>query len=148
MLRIKSLVLGTAAAACLAIGLAPAATAATPPAGSAAPSAKSLYAPSVLVLTKSQGADAPVERAVMLRCLPVGGDHPVAADACSALNKAGGDPAALPAAVGEPSTACTTDWRPVTVTVQGTWDGRLVHYTKTFGNTCEMEKQTSSVFAF
>ncbi|MEU1151190.1 subtilase-type protease inhibitor [Streptomyces sp. NPDC005863] len=106
-----------------------------------APQTKSLYAPSALVLTVGQGEDADsvaVERAVTLTCAPrPAGTHPAAAAACAELSKVGGEFAQLVG--GAPDVMCTKEWRPVTVTVAGVWNGKHVNWSKTFGNRCEMK---------
>lgn len=102
---------------------------------------KSLYAPSVLVFTVGQGEDADsatVERAVTLTCAPrPAGTHPAAAAACAELNKADGQFAQL--VRGTSDVMCTKEWRPVTVSVAGVWNGKHVNWSKTFGNQCEMK---------
>ncbi|MET8690305.1 SSI family serine proteinase inhibitor [Streptomyces sp. NPDC004732] len=106
-----------------------------------APQAKSLYAPSALVLAIGQGENAEsaaVERAVTLTCAPrPAGSHPSAAAACAELAKVGGEFTQL---VGTTSDAiCTKEWRPVTVTVGGVWNGKHVNWTTTFANQCTMK---------
>ncbi|MFJ8298260.1 SSI family serine proteinase inhibitor [Streptomyces sp. NPDC094447] len=49
--------------------------------------------------------------------------HPHRAEACAALDAAGGDFDALP---GEPDRSCTADHSPVTLSAQGTFRGRTV----------------------
>ncbi|MEU0005162.1 protease inhibitor [Streptomyces sp. NPDC006314] len=113
----------------------------------AAPS--SLYAPSALVLTTGHGNDAATatpERAVTLACAPgASGTHPAAAQACAELRGANGDFDALKAQDG---VWCTKVYDPVTVTVQGVWQGKRVSYERTFGNTCVKDAIAGSVFAF
>ncbi|WP_055567958.1 SSI family serine proteinase inhibitor [Streptomyces atriruber] len=106
-----------------------------------APKVKSLYAPSALVLTVGQGEDVDsvaVERAVTLTCAPrPAGTHPSAAAACAELAKVGGQFTQL---VGTGSDAiCTKEWRPVTVSVRGVWNGKHVDWTNTFANQCTMK---------
>ncbi|MFG2650531.1 subtilase-type protease inhibitor [Streptomyces sp. NPDC048436] len=102
--------------------------------------AASLYAPSSLVLAVGQGEDAATAtmlRAVTLTCMPkASGSHPSPSAACAELRAADGDFAQL---VGSPSgMACTKEWKPVVVSVDGVWQGRRVAWSKTFGNSCEM----------
>jgi hypothetical protein len=105
----------------------------------------SLTAPSVLVLTFAQGErPEPVQRAVALRCLPTGGDHPAPVAACRDLEIAGGDFTRLPIS-DEP---CTFEYRPVTVTAHGVWQGSMRSYSGTFPNRCVMIQRTGSVFPF
>jgi hypothetical protein len=105
----------------------------------------SLYAPSVLVLTFAAGEEPePVQRAVSLRCMPPGGDHPAPAAACRDLEEAGGDFARLPVS----RDPCTFEYRPVTVTARGVWRGSMRSYSATFPNRCVMIRRTGSVFPF
>ncbi|MEU6123385.1 subtilase-type protease inhibitor [Streptomyces sp. NPDC047123] len=131
---LKAVGTATAAAACVL-----AATAGT--AQAQAPQTKSLYAPTALVFTVGQGEDAAsatVERAVTLTCAPrPAGTHPAAAAACAELTKVNGQFGMLVTA--EPTVACTKEWRPVTVSVGGVWNGRHVSWSATFGNRCEMQ---------
>ncbi|MEU6994661.1 subtilase-type protease inhibitor [Streptomyces sp. NPDC046465] len=106
-----------------------------------APKTRSLHAPSALVFTVGQGEDADsatVERAVTLTCAPrPGGSHPAAAAACAELGQVNGQFAEL---VGTTSDAiCTKEWRPVTVTVAGVWNGKHVSWSESFANQCEMK---------
>jgi len=106
---------------------------------------RSLYAPSALVLSLGYGEDArSVQRAVMLRCTPLGGDHPGVAAACAALDEVDGDFAALSGESG----ACTREYNPVTVTVDGVWRGRHTHYRATFSNPCMLVRAKGPVFEF
>lgn len=110
------------------------------------PPRKALFAPSELVLTVSSGEDATyAQRAVGLRCAPTsGGDHPDAVGACTALHGADGDFEALSGA----RRMCTMIYRPVTVTAQGVWQGRMVSYHETFPNECTMRRERGVVFDF
>ncbi|WP_280267103.1 subtilase-type protease inhibitor [Nocardia wallacei] len=81
-------------------------------------------------------AGAPAEREVTLSCEPRGGTHPNVDAACDALAAVDGDFDALPQ---DPHRMCTKIWDPVTITATGTWNGRAVDYTHTFGNNCERE---------
>lgn len=142
------------AASCLALfgalATAPAAQAA-PATAQAAPAAAgqakafSLYPPSALVLSIGYGENTDtVQRAVMLRCRPHGGDHPNVPAACAALDQVGGDLAALS---GEPG-MCTREYRPVTVVVNGVWQGRRTSYRETFSNPCVLIRAKGPVFEF
>ncbi|AZM51377.1 protease inhibitor protein [Streptomyces sp. WAC 01529] len=106
-----------------------------------APGPKSLYAPSALVLTVGQGEDAnsaAVERAVTLTCAPrPAGSHPSPAAACAELTKVGGQFAQL--VNDRPDAICTKEWRPVTVTINGVWNGKHVSWAATFSNRCTMK---------
>ncbi|MCS0603705.1 subtilase-type protease inhibitor [Streptomyces sp. LP11] len=108
-----------------------AATATAAPAG--------LYAPSALVLTVShpgQTADT-AARAVTLSCAPgATGTHPAPAAACAELRAAGGQLDSLLSTT--PGQACTRIWSPVTVTVDGVWQGTRTSWKHSFANACEM----------
>jgi hypothetical protein len=111
----------------------------------AAAQPRSLYAPSVLVLTVAQGTDPePVQRAVALRCTPRGGDHPAPERACRALDRVDGDFTRLTPG----RWTCTLEYRPLTVTARGVWRGRLVGRTATYPNRCALLRATGKVFAF
>ena len=43
---------------------------------------------------------------------------------------------------------CTTEYAPVTAHIEGTWRGREVDWTRTFGNRCDMARTTGVVMAF
>ncbi|WP_327324348.1 subtilase-type protease inhibitor [Streptomyces sp. NBC_01210] len=125
----------------------------TQPAQPAQPAnAKSLYAPSALVLSFSRGEDAAtatVERAVTLNCAPrPAGTHPAPAAACAELSAVNGEFAVL---TEKPShKTCTRQWSPVVISAQGVWQGKHVTWSATYGNECEMEGSMAGgkVFAF
>ncbi|MDE9367382.1 SSI family serine proteinase inhibitor [Luteipulveratus sp. YIM 133132] len=79
-----------------------------------------------------------------LRCNPAGGFHKDPAAACSELIKVNGEPQHL---FVHPEVMCTRDYRPVTARMTGYWGDRMVSYTKTFGNACNMWAATGPVFA-
>ncbi|GGU79712.1 SSI family serine proteinase inhibitor [Lentzea flava] len=81
--------------------------------------------------------------AYSLTCNPDGGDHPAADAACAEIEAARGDFTALP---GEPGMLCTYLYDPVTVSATGRWMGQEVNYQETFPNTCELIRETGSVF--
>ena len=89
-------------------------------------------------------ADAGYAAAVTLTCEPTGGAHPRAAKACAALAKVAGDPARLTA---KPA-MCTLEYAPITAEITGTWRGRAVDWSHTFGNSCDLARTTGVVFAF
>jgi hypothetical protein len=95
-------------------------------------------------LTLGVIADAGWATAVLLRCSPPGGGHPSPAKACAALKAAGGDPAKLRSA----AVMCTLQYAPVTASITGTWKGKKVRWTRTFGNTCELARATGVIFQF
>ncbi|WP_211763374.1 SSI family serine proteinase inhibitor [Kutzneria sp. CA-103260] len=83
----------------------------------------------------------------LLRCDPVGGDHPHAQAACRDITAAAGDFDRLP---GDPVRgvcgAGSALYDPVTVSATGTWDGATVDYRKTFVNQCRLRLATGLVF--
>lgn len=113
--------------------------------------AMSLYPPSALVLTVAPGTGddgQSVQRAVTLSCAPTpSGTHPAAKGACAELKHNQGDFAAITA--GPPlGVVCTKEWRPITVTADGVWDGQRVSYRYTFGNPCIKQAGQGIVFDF
>ncbi|MGY0063076.1 subtilase-type protease inhibitor [Streptomyces sp. LZ34] len=110
-----------------------------------------LHPASALVLSYGEGEDvgsAPVRRAVTLSCRPTPtGTHPTPGQACAELRAADGAFQALTART-EPGRACTKEWRPVTVTAEGVWEGRRVWYEHTFPNPCFKNNLRSQVFDF
>ncbi len=118
------------------LGLAgPAAAAATGP--GAAPRPKTQ-------LVLSYMADAGYAAAVTLTCDPAGGAHPKGAKACAALKKVSGDPARF-----QPGkTVCTMEYAPIVVEITGTWRGRTVDWSRTFGNRCDLARTTGALFSF
>ena len=92
----------------------------------------------------SYTADPGYAAAVTLTCEPAGGGHPKPAKACAVLKKVSGDPARL-----KPRrTMCTLEYAPVTAEITGTWRGRTVHWSQTFGNPCDLTRTTGVIFAF
>ncbi|ANP51734.1 hypothetical protein J2Z21_009438 [Streptomyces griseochromogenes] len=137
---------GTAAAALCVIGTALAATSAT---ATAAPA--SLYAPSALVLTVSYpgGSTDTAARAVTLSCAPgASGTHPSPAAACADLRKVEGRLDSLLSTT--PGQVCMHLWSPVTITVDGVWQGTRTSWKHTFANACEMNHavEQNSLFSF
>ncbi|MFD4549566.1 subtilase-type protease inhibitor [Streptomyces sp. NPDC058466] len=111
----------------------------------------SLYAPSALVLTVSHpgGTTDSAARAVTLSCAPrATGTHPDPAAACADLRNANGQPDTLLSPVG--GQVCMRLWAPVTITVDGVWQGTRTSWKHTFVNACEMNNAVSqsSLFAF
>ncbi|MEV8022316.1 SSI family serine proteinase inhibitor [Streptomyces sp. NPDC086554] len=97
-----------------------------------------------LFLTVSGGDNSWI-RGVLLKCEPEpSGRHPLAAKACAAIEKAGGDLEALPAESG----ICTRQYAPVTVSASGTYRGRPVGWRKTYDNACTMAYSTGNLFRF
>ena len=97
-----------------------------------------------LFLTVS-GDDSTWIRGVLLRCEPEpSGPHPHAAEACAAIDEAGGDLDALPVEQG----ICTKEYAPVTVSASGVHRGRPISWHKTYANACTMAYSTGDVFRF
>ncbi|MET9467465.1 subtilase-type protease inhibitor [Streptomyces sp. NPDC006544] len=119
-------------------------------AGAAPSGTDSLYAPSALVLSVTDGVDATsgtVLRAVTLVCAPrAGGTHPATAAACTELRANGPELDAL--ARPRPDAACTREWSPVTVTADGVWQGRRLSYSYTYANACGLRNSTGVLFGF
>ncbi|QMU76523.1 hypothetical protein GXW83_12990 [Streptacidiphilus sp. PB12-B1b] len=120
-------------------------------AGTAVPQAQAapmLQEPQALVLAVSGPgvtASSGVEQAVTLGCTPeASGDHPDAAAACAALDRVGGDPAALPAGDG----MCPQIYLPVTAEAMGVWNGQRVSFQRTYTNECVMLRAAGAVFDF
>ncbi|WP_406065925.1 subtilase-type protease inhibitor [Streptomyces sp. NBC_01077] len=103
----------------------------------------SLYTPSAVVLSISKGADASsatVLRAVTLSCAPTaGGTHPAPEAACAELKATsqGGAFEGLLASP-DPDRMCPQHFDPVTVTLDGVWEGSRTSWQYTFANTCAM----------
>ncbi|MDF5756474.1 SSI family serine proteinase inhibitor [Spongiactinospora sp. TRM90649] len=86
-------------------------------------------------------------RHVYLVCSPVRGtSHPYAWSACNQLERAEGNIEDIRAIT--PWFGCTRQYRPVTVTANGWWDGRYIRYQRTFDNSCSMRARTGSIFRF
>ncbi|MEU8623077.1 SSI family serine proteinase inhibitor [Streptomyces sp. NPDC048623] len=71
--------------------------------------------------------------------------HPHPESACVALDEAGGNLDALP---GSPLTRCSDVHNPVTVTAQGTYQGRRIDWSRTYTNECQAYAATGAVFDF
>jgi hypothetical protein len=95
-------------------------------------------------LVVSYMADAGYATAVVLTCNPVGGVHPKAAAACTALKKVGGRPERLKPA----RTLCTLEYAPITAQITGTWKGKKVRWARKYPNHCDLTRSTGVVFAF
>ena len=44
--------------------------------------------------------------------------------------------------------ACTLEYAPITAAITGIWKGRIVNWSKTFLNGCDMARTTGSIFDF
>ncbi|MFF2944099.1 subtilase-type protease inhibitor [Streptomyces niveus] len=121
-----------------------------PAPGTSPTGAESLYAPSALVLTVTDGADhksGTVRRAVTLSCAPTpSGSHPDAVGACAELKENGAKFDSI--TTSGTNRVCTKEWEPVTVTADGAWEGKRVAYVHTFSNSCAMNGGRGAVFTF
>ncbi|GAA3478605.1 SSI family serine proteinase inhibitor [Streptomyces yanii] len=109
-----------------------------------APTAHADAPGSTLFLTVS-GSENTWIRGIGLQCpLTSWSHHPKAAEACAALDEAGGDLDELP---GNPH-PCPLIHDPVTVTAQGTYNGAAVDWQRTYPNACVMEATAGPVFDF
>ncbi|MFF1748159.1 subtilase-type protease inhibitor [Streptomyces mirabilis] len=136
-------------------GLVVTALAATAGLAAATPSAHaepaSLYAPSALVLTiaSGEGPNAVIQRAATLSCAPrPTGTHPSPASACAELRQTAGDFHTLLSS--EDNRICPMIYAPVTVSIDGVWQGQRISWQQTFTNGCKMDAatDTSTVWAF
>ncbi|GGY17231.1 subtilase-type protease inhibitor [Streptomyces tanashiensis] len=113
----------------------------------------SLYAPSAVVLSIGKGADAgsaTVLRAVTLSCAPTaGGTHPAPEDACAELKATspGGTFEGLLNSP-DPDRMCPQHFDPVTINVDGVWEGSRTSWQYTFTNTCTMDATLNGGAAF
>lgn len=96
-------------------------------------------------LTLSRSVDGRGHAVATLFCDPDGGTHTSPKPACDLLRETKGD---LGRRVPNPDVICTKEYLPHRVTAFGTWEGRPVRYTRTFGNRCEMNAVTGAVFNF
>ncbi|GAA2091053.1 hypothetical protein GCM10009801_56470 [Streptomyces albiaxialis] len=150
----KRVATGAAAvASCLAMtaGAAGTASAAQPAEAPKAAKAAKAAGTSTLVLGVGHGGFTGrmvPSRVVTLECgayVP-GGDHPRAARACDDLERVDG---AFSSLVGlNRNDACTKEFSPVTVTVDGYWKGRHVNFAHTFENPCVKRLNASYLFQF
>jgi subtilisin inhibitor-like len=93
-----------------------------------------------------EAGDQGVASTVELQCYPDGGTHPNAVNACSELTLVNGDFEQLPVTPGP--AACTMEFRPVTASARGFWNGEKVKWDKEFSNPCTMHSGTGTVFGF
>ncbi len=95
-------------------------------------------------LTLSYMADAGYAAALKLGCDPATGPHPHRKQACAELKKAGGRPDRLTPT----RSMCYLIYAPIRADITGTWKGRPVTWSKTYGNQCEMNRATGVLFQF
>jgi Subtilisin inhibitor-like len=95
-------------------------------------------------LTLSYMAEAGYATAVRLWCEPARGVHPQRVKACRTLRNVDGRPSRIKPA----HTMCILIYAPITAEVRGTWRGRPVRWSHTFGNSCEMTRATGVLFRF
>ncbi|NUS72716.1 MAG: protease inhibitor [Corynebacteriales bacterium] len=70
--------------------------------------------------------------------------HPHAAQACEALDAAGGDFDQLQ----HQDSACVLLFDPITVTARGIYNQRVIQWQHTYGNECQMRAATGEMFVF
>ncbi|GAB3442391.1 hypothetical protein GCM10027570_09550 [Streptomonospora sediminis] len=113
------------------------------PAESVRPAAQ---VPDAVMKLSVTGPDRKAAETTTLNCAPAGGSHPNAQDACEALQRAGGDFAAL--GKRNEQRVCTLRYAPVTVSATGTWHGAPVDYSEKFSNACVASVETERIFDF
>lgn len=101
-------------------------------------------APTQLVLKRAVVSETP--RTVTLRCDPVGGTHPKAAQACADLARSHGDLTVDPKS--KRPQACFMIYAPVTVSAEGRWHGEAYQNLARYPNTCVLKGKTGSIFDF
>jgi hypothetical protein len=122
------------------------AAAALASAGSIPAHADARQVASTLIFTIASGENpSPLGKKTVLSCEPADGMHPHAQEACQELVMVDGDFDALSV---DPKRVCPLVYDPVTVTAEGSWRGRIVQFTKTYGNNCQLEGTTGHVFQF
>lgn len=101
-----------------------------------------------VLLTVTRVTGGPVQNAsVRLDCPAArpGPQHPNRASACADLAAADGDFDRLP---GQETALCSNDSSLITVTADGTYGGREVHWRQVYGNDCVLALATGKVFDF
>ena len=82
-------------------------------------------------------------RTASLRCDQDGGSHPALTQSCDLIRKVGGD---LSKMTYDIDMICPDERIPHTVTAIGMWEDRLVFFSRTYDNRCEMTALTGPVF--
>ncbi|NYI07464.1 SSI family serine proteinase inhibitor [Allostreptomyces psammosilenae] len=98
----------------------------------------------LLTLRQGESTTGPVLRQVTLECSPDGGSHPTPELACDSMHEAEGSPERL----GATGDMCTMIFQPVTGEIRGTWSGRTLNFTETYGNECLAGAATDGVLRF
>jgi len=113
---------------------------AAPPAQAAPPNSNL-----VLLWSRFNGTDEPHHIATLSCGLLTGtGSHPHPTTACLALTLAGGEPGRLVSDL----RPCTAIYDPVGALIYGTWGGAPVFWTASYGNPCEMARETQGVMDY
>jgi hypothetical protein len=102
---------------------------------------------SSLVITAYGGtstADAMYEE-LTLQCDPAGGTHPDKDNVCAKLHEVDGN---IDRLTPLPDTACLTIYQPVTVKVGGNWGRCVVHFERTYSNSCVARVESGGLFTF
>lgn len=77
-----------------------------------------------------------------LGCFPPAGTHPDYKKACKLLSKVDG----WVEAIERDDRACTTEYKPVILRIEGTWKGRELYWTDHYGNRCEAAAATRDLY--
>jgi Subtilisin inhibitor-like len=101
-----------------------------------------------LYLTTVTGAgDTQHKRGRVLRCDPVGGDHPHRDAACRDIGVARGDFDRLPGDPTDGVCGASADYEDqTTVSATGVWNNMVIDYQRTFENPCAVRLHTGPVF--
>lgn len=97
---------------------------------------------SVYTLNDGSGAPSTKLDAWYLDCFPPAGTHPDYKKACKVLAKVDG----WIEAIERDGRACTKEYKPVTLRVEGTWKGRELYWSNYYGNRCEAAAATQDVY--
>jgi hypothetical protein len=81
---------------------------------------------------------------VSLQCQPAGGTHPHGAHACAELAAVNGDFENIRS---NPE-ACTLNYQPVDVFVEGHWRGKPKTFSASYGNPCLASVSSNGIFDF
>lgn len=78
-----------------------------------------------------------------LGCFPREGTHPDVEHACDVLGRVDGW---MDSVAGYKDVVCTKEYKPVTLRIEGYWQGRYADWTNYYGNRCEAAAATEDVF--